>query len=31
VSRYPTYPHYQGGVATKVESFACKMPYCWAG
>jgi feruloyl esterase len=24
--RYPTYPHYRGGDATKAESFACQAP-----
>lgn len=24
--RYPAYPHYQGGDATKAESFVCKTP-----
>jgi feruloyl esterase len=24
--RYPAYPHYVGGDATKAESFACQMP-----
>jgi feruloyl esterase len=24
--RYPAYPHYVGGDATKAESFMCKMP-----
>lgn len=24
--RYPAYPHYQGGEATKAESFVCKTP-----